>query len=122
MGNLEVGTDSETAHSLALESGLLSPSAFSISVMESGGAAAILYEPWDVGLFPAVDACFNAALCAALYVSVTANANGWSDVEANAQLNAEPNAELNAEVMAKFNLIDLNRTPNIEEILVESSA
>ena len=90
--------------------------------MESGCADAILYESWNVGLFPAVDACFDAALCAALYVSVTANANGWSDVAANAQLNAEPNAELNAEVMAKFNLIDLNRTPNIEEILVESSA
>jgi len=53
-----------------------------------------------VGLFPAVDACFNAGLCAALYASVTANANGWSDVEANAQLNAEPNAGLNAEVDA----------------------
>lgn len=122
MGNTEVCIASETARSLALESGLLSPAAFSISVMESGCAAAILYESWNVGLFPAVDACFNAALCAALYASATANANGWSDVEANAQLNAEPNAELNAEVMAKFNLIDLNRTPNIEEILVESSA
>ena len=53
-----------------------------------------------MGLFPAVDACFNAGLCAALYASVTANANGWSDVEANAQLKAEPNAGLNAEVDA----------------------
>ena len=40
------------------------------------------------------------AFCAALYASVTANANGWSDVEANAQLKAEPNAGLNAEVDA----------------------
>ena len=55
-------------------------------------------------------------------MSVTANANGWSDVEANAQLNAEPNAGLNAEVMMKFNLIDLNLTSHIEEIPVESSA
>jgi len=53
-----------------------------------------------VGLFPAVDACFNINRNAVLYVSVTANANGWSDVEANAQLNAEPNAGLNAEVDA----------------------
>ena len=67
-----------------------------------------------MGLFPAVDACFNAGLCAALCASVTANANGWSDVEANAQLNAE--------VMMKFNLIDLNLTSHIEEIPVESSA
>ena len=61
-----------------------------------------------MGLFPAVDACFNAGLCAALYASVTANANGWSDVEANAQLNAEPNAGLNAEVNSKHILTDLN--------------
>lgn len=53
-----------------------------------------------MGLFPAVDACFNADLCATLYASATANANGRSDVEANAQLNAEPNAELNADVNA----------------------
>lgn len=83
MDNPKVGTDSEAARSLALESGLLSSSAFSVSVMEPGWRG-ILYEPWNVGLFPAVDACFNAALCAALYASVTANANGWSDVDANA--------------------------------------
>ena len=79
-----------------------------------------------MGVFPAVDACFNDTLSVALYASVTANANGWSDVEANAQLNAEPNAEpnaeLNAEVTVEFNLTDLNLTPNIEEIPAESSA
>jgi len=53
-----------------------------------------------VDLFPAVDACFNAVICAALYANVSANANGWSDVEANAQLNAEPKAGLNAAVAA----------------------
>lgn len=61
-----------------------------------------------MGLFPAVDACFNDTLSVALYASVTANANGWSDVEANAQLNAEPNAEPNADVNALLIRLLLN--------------
>ncbi|MCX4295068.1 MAG: hypothetical protein OSJ56_13545 [Prevotella sp.] len=48
-------------------------------------------------------------------MSVTANANGWSDVEANAQLNAEPNAGLNAEVNGKHILTDLNVATSVVE-------
>ena len=68
-----------------------------------------------MGLFPAVDACFNINRNAVLYVSVSANANGWSDVEANAQLNAEPNAGLNAEVNGKHILTDLNVATSVVE-------
>ena len=68
-----------------------------------------------MGLFPAVDACFNINRNAVLYVSVTANANGWSDVEANAQLKAEPNAGLNAEVNGKHILTDLNVATSVVE-------